>query len=76
MLLLFTLLLMEADGSWVYETNKTNADLAIGVPMADGSIEEIKHLPCNSALKTLGSLTCPTGSNTTALDRMRLQGQE
>jgi hypothetical protein len=66
----------KADGTWVYETNKTNANLAIGVPMADGSVEEIEHLPCNRALKTLGLLTCPSGSNSTALDRMHLQVQE
>jgi hypothetical protein len=44
--------------------------------MADGSLEEIEHLPCSSALKTLGLMMCPTSSNTAALDRMRSQGQE
>jgi hypothetical protein len=66
----------KADGSWVYELNESNPNFAIGIPMADGSLEEIEHLPCSSALKTLGSMTCPTGSNTAALDRMRSQGQE
>jgi hypothetical protein len=66
----------KADGSWVYKLNKSNPYFSLGVPMADGSLEEIEHLPCSSALKTLGSMTCPTGSNTAALDRMRLQGQE
>ncbi len=66
----------KVDGTWVYELNETNADLAIGVPMSDGSLEEIEHLPCNSAIKTLGLMTCPSGSNAAALDRMRQQGQE
>ena len=66
----------KVDGTWVYELNETNADLAIGVPMSGGSLEEIKHLPCNSAIKNLGLMTCPSGSNAAALDRMRQQGQE
>jgi hypothetical protein len=66
----------KADGTWAYEINEANPDLAIGVPMSDGSLEEIKHLPCSSALKTLGLMTCPTGSNTAALGRMGQQGQE
>ncbi len=66
----------KADGTWAYEINEANPDLAIGVPMSDGSLEEIEHLPCSSALKTLGSMTCPTGSNTAALNRMQQQGQE
>ncbi len=75
---LFYLLLFrwKVDGTWVYKLNETNADLAIGVPMSNGSLEEIEHLPCNSAIKTLGSMTCPFGSNAAALDRMRQQGQE
>jgi hypothetical protein len=44
--------------------------------MSDGSLDEIDHLPCSNALKTLGSMTCPIGSNTAALDRMQQQGQE
>jgi hypothetical protein len=66
----------KVDGTWVYELNEINADLAIGVPMYDGSLENIKHLPCNSAIKTLGLMTCPSGSNAAALNRMRQQGQE
>jgi hypothetical protein len=60
----------------VHGSTRQTRHLAIGVPIADGSVEEIEYLPCNSALKTLGLLTCPMGSNTAALDRMHLQGQE
>jgi hypothetical protein len=66
----------KADGSWVYDLNDLNPDFTLGVPMADGNLEEIKHLSCSTALKTLGSMTCPTGSSTAALDRMQSQGQE
>jgi hypothetical protein len=44
--------------------------------MADETLAEIDHLQCNTAIKTLGSMTCPAGSNVAALDRMKLQGQE
>jgi hypothetical protein len=44
--------------------------------MSDGSLERIKHLLCNSAIKTLGSMTCPSGNSAAALDRMRQQGQD
>jgi hypothetical protein len=66
----------KADGTWAYEINEANPDLSIKVPMLDGSLEEIDHLLCSNALKTLGSMTCPIGSNTAALNRMRQQGQE
>ena len=60
---------------WVYGDNVIQTDLAIGVPLADSSLAEIEHLPVSSA-KTLGSMTCPTGSSTAALGQMQQQGQE
>ena len=66
----------KADGTWVYENNAIRPDLAIGVPLADGSLAEIEHLPVESAIKTLGLMTCPTGSSASALGRMQQQGQE
>jgi len=66
----------KADGTWVYENNVIRPDLAIGVPLADGSLAEIEHLPVESAIKTLGLMTCPTGSSASALGRMQQQGQE
>ena len=44
--------------------------------MSDSSLERIKHLLCNSAIKTLGLMTCPSGNSAAALDRMRQQGQD
>jgi hypothetical protein len=66
----------KADGRWLYCSNKNKEDYAIGVPLADGSLAEIQHLSINSAVKTLGSMTCPSGSNRAGLERMRIQGQE
>ncbi len=60
----------------MYDQNNLNLDLTLGVPMADGNLEEIEHLSCSTALKTLGLMTCPTGSSTAALDRMQSQGQK
>jgi hypothetical protein len=61
---------------WVYKDNVIQPDLAIGVPLADGSFAEIEHLPVSSAVKTLGLMTCPTGSSAAALGQMQQQGQE
>ncbi len=66
----------KADGTWVFEDNVIHPDLPIGVPLADGSLVEIEHLPVSSAIKTLGSMTCPTGSSAAALGCMQQQGQE
>jgi hypothetical protein len=65
-----------ADGTWLYEHNKSNPTLLLGVPMSDGSLEEIEHLSINFAIKTLGLMTCPSSNNTAAIKRMRTQGQE
>jgi hypothetical protein len=61
---------------WVYKNNIIQPDLAIGIPLADGSFAEIKHLPVSSAVKTLGSMMCPTGSSAAALGQMQQQGRE
>ena len=66
----------KADGTWIYENNIVQPDLAIRVPLADGSLAEIEHLPVSSAVKTLESMTCPTGSSALALGQMQQQGQE
>jgi hypothetical protein len=44
--------------------------------MLDGTLGEIKHLPFNKVIKTLGSMTCPSGSSPMALDRMQQQDHE
>ena len=66
----------KTDGTWLFEQNELKADFALGVPMADGSLEEIKHLPVTKAIKTLGSMTCPAGNSLAAIEKMKKQGQE
>jgi hypothetical protein len=66
----------KADGTWIYSTNKIRPKLQINIPLADGSLAEIEPLQVNVAVKTLGSMTCPSGSNMAALQRMQTQGQE
>jgi hypothetical protein len=49
----------KSNGTWNYSMNKIRPDLQIRVPLADGSLADIEHLPFNGAVKTLGSMTCP-----------------
>ncbi len=64
------------DGSWEYNANQDDNRLDLTVPLADGSSERLPHLLVDEAVKTLGSMTCPSGSNVAALGRMAMQGQE
>jgi hypothetical protein len=41
-----------------------------------GAFAEIEQLPVTTAVKTLGSMTCPAGLNKAGLERMQSQGQE
>ncbi len=66
----------KADGTWLYDQNELNLDFTLGVPMADGSLEEAEHLTISKRIKTLGSMTFPPGSSTAAIERMKTQGQE
>lgn len=40
------------------------------MPLTNGEVEEIEHLAVLSAIKTLGSMTCPLGDNIAPLERM------
>ncbi len=64
------------DGTWVYADNVGNDDFSIGFPLADGSLAGIEQLPVTTTVNTLGSMTCPAGSNKAGLDQMQCQGQE
>jgi hypothetical protein len=46
------------------------------VPLLSGEVEWIEHLSVNEAVKTLGSMTCPSGNNLAALSRMLTQCKE
>ena len=64
------------EGQWKYEQNEVAEEWEIGVPLADGNMAAIEHLSVDSAVKTLGSMTCPSGSNKAAIIRMKSQCDE
>jgi hypothetical protein len=57
----------KSDGTWNYSTNELRPDLQVRVPLANGSVADIEHLLVNGAVKTLGLMTCPSGSNAATL---------
>jgi hypothetical protein len=44
--------------------------MGIVVPLEDGSMARIEHLPLDAPTKTLGLMTCPTGSSAGSLAQM------
>ena len=63
--------LWQADGTWRYADNEGREDLEIMVPLKDGSLAAIEHLPVTTPTKTLGQMTCPTGGSHGAVAQMR-----
>jgi hypothetical protein len=61
---------------WLYDQHELNPDLSLWLPMPNGSLELIEHLWINTVIKTLGSMTCPSGSSVAAIERIQTQGQE
>lgn len=59
------------DGTWRYADNVGREDLIIRVPLEDGSLAEIEHIPVTTPTKTLGQMTCPTGGSDGAVAQMR-----
>jgi hypothetical protein len=59
------------DGTWRYDANDRRPDLSIMVPLEDGTLAAIEHLPVTIPTKTLGQMTCPTGSNDGAIAQMQ-----
>jgi hypothetical protein len=64
------------DGDWKYDTNESSPDLSIVVPLVDGTLAPIEHLPVSTPIKTLGQMTCPTGSSTGAIMQMKEKAQK
>jgi hypothetical protein len=65
------LFLWNPDGTWRYDTNDQQSDLEIMVPLEDGMLATIEHLPVTAPTKTLGQMTCPTKSSDGAISRMQ-----
>ncbi len=50
--------------------------LSIVVPVVDGTLASIEHLPVSTPTKTLGQITCPTGCSTGAIMQMKEKAQK
>ena len=61
-------------GVWSYDDNEENEEYRARVPLADGSFGDIEHLGVNTPIKTLGSMTCPTGCNKGSIKYMLAKG--
>ena len=59
------------DGTWKYAANEKNPEFQLEVPLADGSMAGIVHYGVNHSSKTLGSMTCPSGSGEGAIRFMQ-----
>ena len=62
------------DSSWFHENNEEDEEFQAKVPLADGSFEDIQHLGINKPIKTLGSMTCPSGSSKGSIEYMQKKG--
>ena len=59
------------DGSWVYDANEDDEGKALEIPLPDGSSAVIEHCGVEEVHKTLGVITCPSGSSTLAISHMK-----
>jgi hypothetical protein len=66
---------LEARWEWQYSPNNKRSDQNIMVPTEDGSLAAIEHLPVTTPTKTLGQMTCPTGSSDGAIAQMNKKAQ-
>jgi hypothetical protein len=62
------------DSSWTYKNNKEDDKFQVVVPLADGSFGKIQHLGINEPIKTLGSMTCPSGCSKGLIKYMQKKG--
>ncbi len=61
----------QPDGSWRYDSNKQVPELMLTVPLEDGTLAAIEHLPADAPTKTLSQTTCPTGESDGAIAQMQ-----
>jgi hypothetical protein len=64
------------DGSWKYDVKDKVPELSILVPLGDGSLAPIDHLPVTTPTKTLDQMTCLTGSSKGAILEMKEKSQK
>ena len=64
------------DGSWKYDRLENDEQWDVGVPMPDGTMERIEHVPVDESRETLGVWSSPSGNNKAALQSMQTKAQE
>ena len=64
------------DGKWKYEENHDKPEYEMHVPMPDGTMAKIDHLPVTTSKESLGVWTSPVGSSEGAMTAMRTKAQE
>ncbi len=63
------------DGTWAYKDNEDNDEFQAVAPLSDRSARRIQHLGINKHIKTLGSMTCPSGGSKGAIEYMQTKGR-
>jgi hypothetical protein len=61
----------KSDGTWSYEKNEDDEEIQLWVPLADGTVEQVKHCGISEAHKTLGTMTCPSGACDATISQMK-----
>lgn len=59
------------DGTWRYEANEKDTNMAINVPTPSGEVCVIENLLAQEAKETLGVFTAPKGCSAQAVDEMQ-----
>jgi hypothetical protein len=67
--------LWKPDGTWRYDENHKNPAFQLHVPLANGDMAPIKQLSVDSPSKTLGLMTCPSGSCEGTFTQMQEKAQ-
>jgi len=66
----------KSNGEWMYDKNHEDENLHIGVPMPNGEMAQIEHLPVTESKETLGVWSSPSGCNKRAIKSMQSKAQE
>jgi hypothetical protein len=63
------------DSTWVYDSNEEDEEMQLKIPLPDGSLVQIWHCGVNEVHKTLGTMTCPSGSHEASIALMKGKAQ-
>jgi hypothetical protein len=63
-------------GVWKYKDSSINGRFGVTVPLPGGSSAAIAHLPISHTEKTLGAMTSPDGTSSSAIQQMQEKAQQ